>query len=159
MEEANLNTEAKNPNEPKIKNIATITLMSIMSGALPEAQLHSQLQVEKLSFFHVLDTLGVSQFQPKAVKDVLGYFLNFTYYALLNSWSYKLKGKCHDSMTVWFFRGTWLLPDLLRAQAELIHPPHVHPSKVYPKARISQGSQSHTLGEQCGEHWKAGSWV
>lgn len=41
MEEATLNTEAKNPEEPKVKNIAIITLMSIMSGVLPKARLHS----------------------------------------------------------------------------------------------------------------------
>lgn len=37
MEEATLNTEAKNPAEPKVKNNVIITLMSIMSGVLPRA--------------------------------------------------------------------------------------------------------------------------
>ena len=90
--------------------------------------------------------LGVNQFQPKAVKARLGYFLNFTYYALLNSWSDKLKDKCHGSMTVGFFHGTWLLPDLLRAQAEFIHPLLAHPSKVYSEVRIDECSQFHRLG-------------
>lgn len=103
MEEATLNTEAINSDESSMKNIAIITLMSVMSGALPRAQLHSWLQVEKSSFCHVLNMLGVSQFQPKAVKAILGFFLNFTCYALLNSWSYELEDKCHGSMTVGFF--------------------------------------------------------
>lgn len=84
----------------------------------------------EIILFPHFEYAGCQPVSAKGYKAKLGYFLNFTYYALLNSWSYKLKDECHGSMTVCFFHGTWLLPDLLRAQAELIHPPLADPSNV-----------------------------
>lgn len=41
MEKTTLNTEAKNPDESKMKNIAVITLLNTMFGVLPKAWIYS----------------------------------------------------------------------------------------------------------------------
>lgn len=61
-------------------------------------------------------------------------------------------------MAACFFHGNWLQPDLFRAQAELIHPLFAHLSKVYSKARIDRGSQSHTLGTSLNNTGKLAHW-